>query len=1069
MPIPQRTLSGTCEISTGVLEITNMPPAYTGEIGSVKIEIEFTNNGSAYNIPTGTSATMYLYYPAKNQMTRSVTMSISGDTVSGAFGEDDMLLSGTPNIVIQLTDTTSGNLIVACTIPIKITATRAPGIVTIEPATPDEIVYLGRSPYVGENGHWYEWDADTASYTDTGVSAQGPAGPAGATGPAGEAGPQGEQGEKGDKGDKGDTGDTGPQGPQGPQGPKGDTGDTGPQGPQGPKGNTGDTGPAGPAGPTGEAGETGPQGPAGISPTVEVSKTGKVTTITITDATGPHIATVNDGADGSGTGDMVRATYDANENGIVDDAEKLGGQLPAYYASVDDLAEKASLPVSDTPPEDSEFWVDTGVSPTMLRRWRGADGVTTAREYEETYVGRGKNIADVEAPFQVASQPSDSITSTITPGSIEMSASTAISSIWQAWRMWWPVKSGTNYTISAKMESNDDSFTPSLGIYARTGMNGTVSSIGALTSDGNMTINTNDNDFIGLYLHFTGDVGTTGARTVRYYDIQIEEGSEATAYEPYHDIPFLALDNGAGQIESVALEMGCVANQAGTGDPSPENIRAITGRESVEIAACGKNIADVVSPYQVASEPPDSVISTITPGSIEMSVSGAINNIWAAWRIWWPAKPGKNYTISVKMECDDDSYTPSLGVYTKTGINGATQVRTALTSDGSVTVNTNDNDFIGLYLHFTGDTGSSGARTVRYYDIQIEEGSAATDYEPYRSMGGGTVTPTEPLYGLPGAEDTVEVSVDGDVTVTRRTGYIASYSDESLPGGWISSRDVYAAGTTPTTGAQVVYELAEPTTETLSPVAPIAPQPGVVNIFTDADTFSATITGSGWDTIGDMGGLEAQLAEKVDAADLAAVATSGDYEDLINLPTIPEPITVDSQITENGQNPVAGGAIFDALADKADSADLSAVATSGSYDDLSDKPTIPPAVTIDSTITEDGTNPVTGGAIYTALAGKADVGDIPTGLLQSVFSGTVTLLSTGWTQDADGAYSQIVTATGVTATAIVYVAFHPDSRSAFLDAGIYCSAQAANQLTFKAASQPESNISVNVHAMEVSA
>ena len=115
----------------------------------------------------------------------------------------------------------------------------------------------------------------------------------------------------------------------------------GPQGPQGAKGDTGDTGPAGPAGPTGETGETGPQGPAGVSPTVSVSKTGKVTTITITDATGPHTATINDGADGSGTGDMVRATYDANENGIVDDAEKLGGQLPAYYAKASDLAAKA--------------------------------------------------------------------------------------------------------------------------------------------------------------------------------------------------------------------------------------------------------------------------------------------------------------------------------------------------------------------------------------------------------------------------------------------------------------------------------------------------------------------------------------------------------------------------------------------------------------------------------------------------------------------------------------------------------------------------------------------------------
>ena len=172
-------------------------------------------------------------------------------------------------------------------------------------------------------------------------------------------------------------------GPQGPAGATGATGATGPQGPQGPRG---ETGPQGLQGPQGATGPTGPKGDDGVSPTVEVSKSGKVTTITIIDAEGTHTATINDGADGSGAGDMVRATYDANENGIVDDAEKLGGQLPEHYASVDDLAEKASLPVSDTPPEDSEFWVDTGVSPTMLRRWRGAD-VSTEREYTETVSG----------------------------------------------------------------------------------------------------------------------------------------------------------------------------------------------------------------------------------------------------------------------------------------------------------------------------------------------------------------------------------------------------------------------------------------------------------------------------------------------------------------------------------------------------------------------------------------------------------------------------------------------------------------------------------------------------------
>lgn len=34
--------------------------------------------------------------------------------------------------------------------------------------------------------------------------------------------------------------------------------------------------------------------------------------------------------------------------------------------------------------------------------------------------------------------------------------------------------------------------------------------------------------------------------------------------------------------------------------------------------------------------------------------------------------------------------------------------------------------------------------------------------------------------------------------------YYASYNGETLVGPWISSMDVYAAGTTPTTGAQVV-------------------------------------------------------------------------------------------------------------------------------------------------------------------------------------------------------------------------------------------------------------------------
>lgn len=60
----------------------------------------------------------------------------------------------------------------------------------------------------------------------------------------------------------------------------------------------------GAAGADGKDGAAGANGSDGVSPTVEISKSGKVTTITITDATGPHTATINDGEDGGITGSI---------------------------------------------------------------------------------------------------------------------------------------------------------------------------------------------------------------------------------------------------------------------------------------------------------------------------------------------------------------------------------------------------------------------------------------------------------------------------------------------------------------------------------------------------------------------------------------------------------------------------------------------------------------------------------------------------------------------------------------------------------------------------------------------
>lgn len=79
-------------------------------------------------------------------------------------------------------------------------------------------------------------------------------------------------------------------------------------------------------------------GPPGVSPTLSSSKSGKTTTIYYTDVdhTTPSVlATLQDGADGTGVGDMLKSTYDTDDDGIVDNAEMLGGYAPSHYATLD--------------------------------------------------------------------------------------------------------------------------------------------------------------------------------------------------------------------------------------------------------------------------------------------------------------------------------------------------------------------------------------------------------------------------------------------------------------------------------------------------------------------------------------------------------------------------------------------------------------------------------------------------------------------------------------------------------------------------------------------------------------
>lgn len=90
----------------------------------------------------------------------------------------------------------------------------------------------------------------------------------------------------------------------------------------------------------------------------------------------------------------------------------------------------------------------------------------------------------------------------------------------------------------------------------------------------------------------------------------------------------------------------------------------------------------------------------------------------------------------------------------------------------------------------------------------LELGTERTTFEPYQGTT-ATVDLGGTRYG-----GTVDL-VSGTMTVTWDN--IASYSGQTLPGRWLSSKDAYSSGGTPTTGAQVAYELATPQTIQLDP------------------------------------------------------------------------------------------------------------------------------------------------------------------------------------------------------------------------------------------------------------
>lgn len=174
-------------------------------------------------------------------------------------------------------------------------------------------------------------------------------------------------------------------------------------------------------------------------------------------------------------------------------------------------------------------------------------------------------------------------------------------------------------------------------------------------------------------------------------------------------------------------------------------------------------------------------------------------------------------------------------------------------------------------------------------------------------------------------------------------------------------------------------------------------------------------------TLGTMASESANDYTKT--SELATVATTGNYDDLINKPVTP---TATDQVAgiaklynttgQNTDGSMTQKSITDALALKANSANLATVATSGSYEDLSNKPTIPTVGNGTITITQGGASK---GTFTTNQVGNTTIAlDAGGGTVDQVYDATSTNAQSGTA--VAGAIANKVTRTTVSSGAIVY-------------------------------------------------
>ncbi len=242
---------------------------------------------------------------------------------------------------------------------------------------------------------------------------------------------------------------------------------------------------------------------------------------------------------------------------------------------------------------------------------------------------------------------------------------------------------------------------------------------------------------------------------------------------------------GRASTEILACTAAVTPVQSGSGDPSPSNVRPITGRTGANIVRTGKNLLK----NRLSGSGEKNSLTYVVNADGSITVNGTADGTSTLPDILHPADtekvPAGSYILS---GCPEGGASNTYRLVLKKG----TTYYTDTGSGAAFTINRGEN--YEIYIRYNSGTVFNNLTFKPMIRLATETDDT---YEPYAGE-------TYAADWTDAAGTVYAGSYEAASGKLKARPQYSAYNGETLVGPWLSSMDVYEEGATPTTGAQVV-------------------------------------------------------------------------------------------------------------------------------------------------------------------------------------------------------------------------------------------------------------------------